>query len=72
MSGDVQRLDDPNRQVVGLDPAGATADDTADTGGGDDLDAMTKDELLAEADALGIEASSSMTKAQIIEAIRAG
>lgn len=38
----------------------------------DGLEDMTKDELLDEAEARGVEANTSMTKAQIIEAIRAG
>lgn len=35
-----------------------------------DLTSMTKAELLAYAEELGIKASSSMTKAQIIEVIQ--
>ena len=36
-----------------------------------DYDDMTKDELLAEAKAQGVSASSSMTKAEIVEALEA-
>jgi hypothetical protein len=39
---------------------------------GDGLDKMTKSDLLNEAEKRGIEASSAMTKAEIIDAIRAG
>lgn len=36
-----------------------------------DLSSMTKAELLAYAERLGVEARSSMTKAQIVEVIEA-
>ncbi len=35
------------------------------------LEKLTKDELIAKAEELGIEVSSSMTKAEIIEALEA-
>jgi hypothetical protein len=53
----------------------------ADEGGNNDggamapikaLDKMTKDELLAYAEANGIEVTAEMTKAQILEAIQTG
>ena len=46
------------------------SDDKADEGDG--LDKMTKADLLDEAEKRGVETSSSMTKAEIIDAIRAG
>ncbi len=51
-----------------------SADEANDQGEGnqdDGLDKMTKADLLEEAEKRGIEASSSMTKAEIIDAIRA-
>lgn len=47
------------------------SDDKADDDD-DGLDKMTKADLLDEAEKRGVEASSSMTKAEIIDAIRAG
>jgi hypothetical protein len=38
----------------------------------DGLDTMTKDELLAEADARGVDANAAMTKDEIKAAIRGG
>jgi len=65
-------LDDPNREAVGLEPAWAEGFGGSDTSGGsgptteaERLDAMTKAELLGEAEARGLEADSSMTKADI-------
>jgi len=37
----------------------------------DDLDTLTKDELLAEAESLGVDAKSTDTKAEIVAKIRA-
>ena len=73
MTGDL--YDAPNQQVVRPDGSGpgdeGTGGSVADPED-DGLDAMTKDELLAEADARGVDASSSMTKDEIKAAIRAG
>ena len=79
--------DDPNREAVGLDPAwvegtggeggvppdsGGLPGTEAETSTSDDLDAMTKDELLAYAAERGISpANASMTKAEIVDSIRA-
>ena len=72
--------DDPNREAVGLDPAWVEgtggvpgdpqpkAEETAaaDSGSGDDLDAMTKDQLLAYAQQIGVSpANASMTKDEL-------
>ncbi len=70
----------PNQQLVRADgsgPAeegdgGSTPEDPAPKAPDDGLDAMTKDELLTEAAERGVDANSSMTKAEIIAAIRAG
>jgi hypothetical protein len=74
----------PNQQVVRADGSGPAEEGTGGSvpdpepppepppENGDGLEDMTKDELLAEAEARGIEANASMTKAQIIEALRAG
>jgi uncharacterized protein YunC (DUF1805 family) len=52
---------------VKMSAATATTDEAAET----DLDKMTKAELLAYAEAHGVEATESMTKAEIVEAIEA-
>lgn len=44
---------------------------TADTDAGRDLDKMTKDELLAEAERRGVEVKASDTKAEIVKALEA-
>jgi len=76
-------MDDPNRQALGLDPpwvegtggeagdpqaaqAAADAPDDAPDG----LDEMTKNELLAEAEARGLDVSSQMTKDELKDALR--
>ena len=73
-------FDDPNRQAVGLEPAWAEGSGGSDTsaGGGPppgsdpanmSLDDMSKDELLAKAQELGVTpANHGMTK----EELRAG
>lgn len=70
----------PNQQAVRPDGSGPAEEGSGGSApepepppdeGGDGLEEMTKDELLAEAEARGVEANSSMTKAQIIEALRA-
>jgi hypothetical protein len=75
MSG--EQFDDPNRQAVGLAPAWEEG-----TGGGSgdqnppepppELDAMTKDELLAEATERGLNVNATMTKAEIRQVIDQG
>ncbi len=69
----------PNQQVVRADgsgPAeegeGGTPPDTGEGDPRDALDTLTKAELLEEADEAGVDVNDGMTKAQIIEAIRAG
>jgi hypothetical protein len=74
-----EQLDDPNRQAVGLAPAWEEG-----TGGGSgdenppepppepDLDAMTKDELIAEAQDRGLNVNATMTKAEIRAVIDEG
>jgi hypothetical protein len=72
----------PNQQVVRGDGSGPAEQGT---GGServdpepvqkpvtDELDELTKDELLDRADALGVEADRTMNKAEIKEAIRGG
>jgi hypothetical protein len=75
VSGD--SFDDPNREAVGLAPAWEEG-----TGGGSgdetppepppELDAMTKDELLAVAAERGLNANATMTKAEIRQVIDEG
>lgn len=69
-----EQFDDPNRQAVGLEPAWVegTGGDDSPPGDEPDLDAMTKDELLAEAQARGLDVNASMTKAEIRAAIDKG
>jgi hypothetical protein len=68
----------PNQQAVRADGSGPAEEGTGGSGAGagdqdqeKSLDAMTKDELLEEAQARGVDADSSMTKAEIREAIGA-
>lgn len=71
--------DDPNREALGLDPA--WVEGTGGEGGGGEvsstaeptgLDAMSKDELLAYAQSLGISpANASMTKDELRASIEA-
>jgi hypothetical protein len=74
MSG--EQLDDPNRQAVGLDPAWVEgtggeegeppAVEPQAAAGGTGVDAMTKAELLAYAQSLGVTpANNDMTKDEI-------
>ena len=68
------RWDDPNRQAVGLDPVGAAGGGEGTPApqarAGDDLDKMTKDELLAYAKERGISpANAAMSKDEIRESI---
>ena len=67
----------PNQQAVRADGSGPAEEGDGGSSApepesGDGLDAMTKDELLAEAQARGVEVNSSMTKDEIKAAIRAG
>jgi hypothetical protein len=64
--------DAPNQQVVRADESTPWDEGTGGTPGAaeqNDLDAMTKDELLAYAEEHGVEANTSMTKADIRAAI---
>jgi hypothetical protein len=64
----------PNQQAVREDGSGPAEEGTGGSGSGAEpksLDAMTKDELLAEAEVRGVEVDASMTKAEIREAIGA-
>jgi hypothetical protein len=71
--------DAPNQQVVRDDHSapweegtGGDTDVPTATGGGDDLDAMTKDDLLAYAQGLGVSpANASMNKADLLAGIKA-
>lgn len=71
--------DAPNQQVVREDQSPPWEEGTGNGGApdlpladsGDDLDAMTKSDLLDYAAEHGVEADDSMTKAQIREAIGA-
>jgi hypothetical protein len=68
-------FDDPNREAVGLEPAwvegtGGPVDPvvepTQEAAGASDLDSMSKDELLAYAQELGVSpANASMTKDEL-------
>jgi hypothetical protein len=72
-------FDDPNREAVGLEPAwvegtgGQPGTEAAATGEQpDDLESMTKAELLDYAKGLGVTpANNDMTKAELIDAIEA-
>jgi hypothetical protein len=74
-------FDDPNRQAVGVEPAWVEGTggpvlepktDQAEQGGGSDLDAMTKDQLLEYAQSRGISpANASMTKDELKASIQA-
>jgi hypothetical protein len=75
-------FDDPNREAVGLEPAwvegtgGPVAEPKAaeaePASGGDELDAMTKDQLLDYAQSRGISpANAAMSKDEIKASIRA-
>jgi len=66
-------FDAPNKQAVGLDPPWVEG-----TGGGSEgevtpmTDSMTKAQLLEQAEARGVDADESMTKAEIQAALEAG
>ena len=60
--------DDPNRQAVGLAPAGSGGEPEPQA---DPLYAMTKDELIEEASSRGVDVADSMTKAEIKAALEA-
>jgi hypothetical protein len=62
-------FDDPNRQAVGLDPIWTEIENPPVPDGDDELDSMTKDQLVDYAAANGIEVSASWTKAEIRAAI---
>ena len=73
-------FDDPNREAVGLEPAwvegtGGTPGEVTPTdtsGGGDELDEMTKADLLQLAKDREVSpANNDMTKQELIDAIRA-
>jgi hypothetical protein len=73
-------FDDPNREAVGVEPAwvegtgGPVLEPKTEqqAGGGSDLDAMTKDELLAHAQEIGASpANASMTKDELKASIQA-
>jgi hypothetical protein len=72
--------DDPNREVVGVEPAWVEGDGggpvdpkTGTTAEPDGLEAMTKDELIAYAQERGISpANAAMTKAELVASIEAG
>jgi hypothetical protein len=75
--------DDPNRESVGLEPAWVegtggepgdlvAAEPASSSGDGGDLDAMSKDDLLAMAQEMGVSpANASMNKADLIAGIQA-
>jgi hypothetical protein len=70
-------FDDPNREAVGLDPAwvegtgGPVLEPKTEQQDGSDLDAMTKDELLAHAQEIGASpANASMTKDELKASIQ--
>jgi hypothetical protein len=71
---DRERLDAPNQQVVREDGSGPADEGTGGAAASpappDPLDDMTKDELLAEATARGVDVDASATKADIKDAIR--
>jgi hypothetical protein len=59
-------MDDPNREVLGLEPVGIRGRTRE---GGNDLDEMTKAELIEEAEKRGVEVDDSMKKDEIREAL---
>lgn len=66
----IEVVNDPEEQAN----TGSEADQAeikAGASAGDDFSDMTKDELLAEAERRKVEVKSSMTKAEIVEALRA-
>jgi hypothetical protein len=72
------QYDAPNQQVVRGDGSGPADEGTGGSAAApepeaeSEFDAMTKDELLDEAYARGIDVPSGATKAEIREAIEAG
>lgn len=62
-------LDDSEAAKYGLKSAPKQEDKQAAPEGDKSLDSMTKDELLAEADARGVDVPKSATKADIIDAL---
>ena len=77
-AGEGGLYDAPNQEVVRPDGSppweegeGGSEVLPGPSGEADDLDAMTKDELLALADERGVEVPASATKAEIREAIEA-
>jgi hypothetical protein len=61
-------FDDPNREAIGLEPIWTGAGETVPEGD-DELDAMTKDQLLDYAAANDIDVSAHWSKADIRAAI---
>ena len=78
---EVERLDAPNQQAVRADGSGPAEEGTGGGGGeaaraaaptDEGLDALTKDELLAKAQELGVTpANAGMTKDELKAAIEA-
>lgn len=69
-----ERLDAPNQQVVRADGSGPAEEGTGGTdpaAGADELDALTKDDLLALGDERGLAVTAAMTKAEIRAVIEA-
>jgi hypothetical protein len=69
------RLDAPNQQVVRADGSGPSQEGSGATTApestaGDDLDAMTKDELLAYAQQHGVDVDAGSRKDDIRQAIK--
>ena len=81
MSDEPDRLDAPNQQVVRPDASGpadeggggsaseSAADGNGAADGEPDLDSMTKDQLLEEAQSRGLDVNAAMTKGEIRTAI---
>lgn len=65
----MSQFDDPNREAVGLDPIWTDAENPPLPDGDDELDSMTKDQLLDYAAANDIDVSPHWTKADIRAAI---
>jgi hypothetical protein len=59
----------PPAPVIDGEPVTGASSPNGDTGDGDDLNAMTKAELQARADAEGVDVPSGATKAELVAAL---
>lgn len=61
-----------DQPIPGRVQSDVRAEQAAAAAADDGLDGMTKDELLEEAEARGVEVKTSASKAEILAALRAG